>query len=149
MKKVLSILLLLITFGVVAQEAPKKKVNKREKLSTFTPEQLAELQTKKMALVLDLDQKQQKELFKLNKEQATKRKAKMETHKARKEKGKKLSSEERFNEMNARLDEKLALQQKMKKILNEEQFGMWKKAKAKQHQKRKKHRKHKRAKHKE
>ena len=96
---------------------------------------MAEIQTKKMALYLDLSESQQREVLKVNRTLAEKRKQKMEQYKAMKEKGERLSDEERFNHANARLDEQLEVQKKMKKILNEEQYQQWRKMSAKKQKK--------------
>ncbi len=95
--------------------------------SDLTPTQKATLRTKKMALSLDLNENQQKQILVLQTDMAVKHAKNKETHKARKEEGKKPSKEERFAFMNAKLDEKLAYQNQMKKILNGEQYDQWKK----------------------
>ena len=132
MKTLLSIMLVaLVTVTASAQEKGKRMH------SNFSPEQMAEIQTKKMALYLDLNEGQQRDILKLNRERVEKRRQKIEKYKALKEKGEKLSDEERFNYINAQLDERLALQQKMKKILSAEQYQQWRKMGAGMHQKRK------------
>lgn len=145
MKKHLIIIGLLATFitAQAQEERPDRKDHKRENrkemLQQLSPEQMAQLQTKRMALELDLNESQQKELMALNTEQAAKRKTKVEELRKKKAEGKTLTAEERFNEINAKLDEELAVQAKMKKILNEEQYQTWKERKSKRH---KEHRKH-------
>ncbi|MEL4306561.1 hypothetical protein [Joostella sp. CR20] len=137
MKKTLSLLLLVIITGTTfAQDGPREKrgdENRKERREDFrkefadlSPAQIATLQTKKMALELDLTEAQQKDVLSLNTELATSRKAQMETMKAKKESGEKPTSDERYAMMNKRLDEQLAVQTKMKKILNEDQYKMWK-----------------------
>ena len=122
MKKLMIILLLgssLLSFG--QKEAKQKKV-----YEDFSTEQQAILQTKKMALELDLNDNQQKQLLDLNKKWAeVKAKKRAEMKSLNKEE---MSSTDRFNHMNTMLDEKLAHQNELKKILNEDQYNTWKKS---------------------
>jgi hypothetical protein len=122
MKKLMIILLLgssLLSFG--QKETKQKKV-----YEDFSTEQQAMLQTKKMALELDLNDNQQKQLLDLNKKWAeVKVKKRAEMKSLNKED---MSSTDRFNHMNTMLDEKLARQNELKKILNEDQYNTWKKS---------------------
>ncbi|MCF8714006.1 hypothetical protein JM658_04125 [Joostella atrarenae] len=147
MKKTIGLLaLVLITATSFAQERggrENRNEDRKEKREDFkdmykdlTPDQIAELKTKKMALELDLSDAQQKDIFSLNKDMATKHKAKMETFKDKKEKGEKPSSEELYEMMKNKLDEQLAVQTKMKNILNEDQYKMWKRSQHNKHGKR-------------
>ena len=117
MKKLMIILLLgssLLSFG--QKEAKQKKA-----YEDFSTEQQAILQTKKMALELDLNDNQQKQLLDLNKKWAeVKAKKRAEMKSLNKEE---MSSTDRFNHMNTMLDEKLAHQNELKKILDEDQYG--------------------------
>jgi hypothetical protein len=133
MKKVILIVLALITIQVSAQDRKqefrkgerKERVNKFE---DFSAEEIAELQTKRMTLDLDLTSSQQKQIQKLNLENATERKAKMEERQSKMmEKGEKPSKEGRLKMMNERLDKQIEMKEKMKKILNEKQFEKWEK----------------------
>ena len=132
MKKIIIILIALVTLQVTAQERKKEfhKEGQRERMETMkdlTPEEMATLQTKKMTLHLDLTADQQKKIQALNLEQATIRKAKMEEHKAMKESGerKAFTKEDKLKMMNDRLDHQIAMKQKMKNILNAEQYAKW------------------------
>ena len=122
MKKLMIILLLgssLLSFG--QKEGKQKKV-----YEDFSTEQQAILQTKKMALELDLNDNQQKQMLDLNKKWAevkAKKRAEMKT--LNKEE---MSATERFNHMNAMLNEKLVHQNQLKKILSEDQYTSWKKS---------------------
>lgn len=122
MKKLMIILLLgssLLSFG--QKEGKQKKV-----YEDFSTEQQAILQTKKMALELDLNDNQQKQMLDLNKKWAevkAKKRAEMKT--LNKEE---MSATDRFNHMNTMLDEKLAHQNELKKILDEDQYTSWKKS---------------------
>lgn len=125
MRNILLIFLAIFTLNVSAQERKMKR-----KGNDFTPEQVAELQTKRLALALDLSEAQKKEIYNLNLADAKERKQKMEERKALKEKGKdrkELSSDEKFEKANEQLDKKLAKKEAMKRILNEEQFAKWEK----------------------
>ena len=71
MKKLLLIVMALGAMQITAQEQ-KREYQKRDKqershkFKDFTPKEVAELQTKKMTLLLDLTKTQQKEIQKLN-----------------------------------------------------------------------------------
>jgi hypothetical protein len=78
-----------------------------------------------MTLDLDLDTKQQNEIKSILLEQNKKREAKKIEMKAKKEKGTKLSSNEKFAMKTKMLDEKIEQKAQMKKILKPEQFQKW------------------------
>lgn len=126
MKKIVFMLALLIGIASFAQrgEGPK---HKGEALKDMTPEQIATLKTKRMALALDLSDDQQEEMMAVVIDQVNFRKEKMEERKALKEKDEKPSADELFEIENARLDHQMTVQEKMKDILNEEQFEKWQK----------------------
>lgn len=128
MKRLVVIMILLMSVGVFAQKHQGSKMGKGYK-SDLTAEQLATLQTKKLTLALDLTSRQQKQVMEISLEQAEARKAKHEEIKAKKESGewKKPSSDERFAMENARLDRQIAHHQRMKEVLDEEQYQTWKK----------------------
>lgn len=150
-KHLLSALLIACTITISAQEAPKEKpqdasestMQKRKHrqkgmtnaLKDFTPEQIATIKSKKMALNLGLNDSQLKAVKKLELNNAVDRKAKMEAKQA---KGDKPSSEEKFNMLNERLDQQLAYQREMEKILTDEQYEQWKKGVHKRSEKKKK-----------
>ena len=114
MKKLIVTIVLVISSLSFAQEKSK-----------LSPEQQAELQVKKMTLDLDLDTKQQNEIKTILLEQNKKREAKKIEMKAKKEKGTKLSSNEKFAMKTKMLDEKIEQKAQMKKILKPEQFQKW------------------------
>ncbi|SFW70275.1 hypothetical protein SAMN02927921_03443 [Sinomicrobium oceani] len=134
MKKVFSLVIALtLITGAMAQEKRDRKStdHKKDRIERFkdlTPEQLATLQTKRMAIKLDLSQAQQKEILKLNTELAEKRKAEFQKFKEAKDGKKEWTAEERFDFMNKKLDARLAVQQKMKNILDDNQYAIWKKS---------------------
>lgn len=142
MKKLILIAIAFIGLQVTAQQQKRQGPNKgerSEKMMNLSAEEAATLQTKKMTLALDLNESQQKEIQKINLENAEARKAHMAERKAKKEAGtaEKPSKEERLKMMNAMLDRKIEVKAKMKEILNEEQYSKWEKAQAKKGAKKK------------
>jgi protein CpxP len=132
MKKLLLIAIALITVNATAQGPKGNRVEKDQKERTqqvqdFSPEEIATLQTKRMALELGLNEAQQKQIQTIHLEQAKARKTEMEARKKMRDGSKevKLSKGERFNRVNSQLDEKLATKTKMKSILTKEQFEKW------------------------
>lgn len=134
MKKLIIIALAFIGLQATAQrqEGGPKNGERGNKMMTLSAEEMATLQTKKMTLSLDLDEGQQKKIYKINLENATQRKTMMEERKAKKEAGtaEKPSKEERLEMMNAMLDHKIAEKAEMKKILNDDQYAKWEKENA-------------------
>jgi hypothetical protein len=138
MKNLLMIAITFVTIATTAQdrkkEAPKGEMKERmEMRQSMTPEESAKLQTKKMTLALDLNEKQQAEVEKILLEEATTRKAKMEEMKAKKEnaEGKKPSKEDHLKMANERLDHQIEMKKKMKAILNAEQYEKFEKMQGK------------------
>ena len=124
MKKLLIAALLVVGMTTFAQ-VEKKAEGKRAKMEQFTPEQRNELRLKKMTLELDLNASQQKEIAAIIKEQDAKREAMKAEHKALKDGGKKMTSDERFAMKSKMLDDQKVMKDRMKKILNPEQFKKW------------------------
>ena len=136
MKRLIIIALALISIQGFAQQERKERPNrenKSQRMSDLTPEEAANLQTKKMVLHLDLNDKQQKEIYAMNLENATKRKEMMAAFKAKKEDGKneRPSKEQRLAMENAKLDHQIATKAKMKTILDKEQYEKWNQAQGK------------------
>lgn len=131
MKNALLIAMALIAIQVSAQERNQRPNRERsprmERMQNLTPEEMATLQTKKMTLHLDLNETQQRAVQKLNLQNATERKARMDARKAKMESGsmEKPSKEERLKMMNDMLDHKIAMKAKMKDILNADQYAKW------------------------
>ncbi len=133
MKKIILIAIAFIGLQATAQQQRKQGPNNGERGDMFmnlSAEEAATLRTKKMTLALDLNESQQKEIQKINLENAKQRKAMMEERKVKKESGelKKPTEEDRLKMMNAKLDHKIAMKAKMKNILNDEQYARWEKA---------------------
>ncbi len=124
MKKIASIALVaLFTISTFAQKQQRK-----QQRPDFTVDQMAELQTKKMTLHLDLTEDQMQQILEINKKNVVERKQNMEEHKALKQSQKELSNDEIFTKKSTRLDKMIAHKAEMKKVLNDEQFEKWEKS---------------------
>lgn len=128
MKNLLIIMLALIFSASYAQqdknERSHHKKEMRQKGNKLSPEQKAELSSKKMTLHLDLNEAQQKKLYAVELEQAKLREARFQNKKNMVE----LNDEERFKLQTERLDDQIAFRNKMKSILTEKQYGIWQKS---------------------
>ncbi len=129
MKKIILIALALVTIQMSAQDRKQmhKKGERAERMQDYTPEEMAELQTKKLTLDLDLSEEQQKQVMALNLESAQERKAMMDKRQdMQKEKEvKSASKEDKLKMKNDMLDKQIAMKAKMKTILNEDQYTKW------------------------
>jgi hypothetical protein len=125
MKKLVIAILVMAGISAVAQD--KDMMGKREAMKNLTPEQVATLQTKKMTLVLGLNESQQAKMKSVLTADATTRKAKMEALEIRKEEGVKMTADEKFSIQNERLDHKIARKNEMKSLLTEDQYAKWEK----------------------
>lgn len=131
MKKLLLIALAFISIEGIAQ--PKSQRTERKDMShkaiVLTPEESAGLQTKRLTLHLDLNESQQKEIYKLNLENATKRLATREANKAKRASGviEKPTKQDYLSRENAKLDQQISTKMKMNYILNSEQRAKWEK----------------------
>lgn len=121
MKKLAVLLVTLVTTYGFAQESKSKTTEPREKQ---TLEQRVELQTKKLTLDLDLNEKQQKEVKALLTQQGKEMEITRENLKEKKD-NQKLSTQEKFDLKNKNLDRQIAVKASMKKILTPEQFTKW------------------------
>ena len=128
MRKVIVLMLLCAGFSGMAQSHGNHH-RKGGPMTDMTPEQIATLRTKRMALALDLSEAQQTKVQKLNMENATLAKEKMAEFKAKKKSGdiQKPTADERYAMKNRMLDHALAEQQQMKQILDKDQFEKWRK----------------------
>lgn len=134
MRTILLTAVFLLSVANYAQvEKPKNQERRArmERQEKFTPEQQAELQVKRMILDLNLNPKQQEDIKKILIAQAKKRETFRNDMKAKRDKGEKLSKEERFTMQNNMLDEKIAMKEEMKKILTADQFKKWEENSAK------------------
>ncbi len=122
MKKLVALALIAFTFVGFAQE--KRDVSEEMKQrfvnkNTKSPEDIAAMQTKELALSLDLTEDQQAKVKHLLTEHHTERRAIMDqSGKKRKDMSKEEISEKRM----AMLDSQILLKTKMKEVLNTEQY---------------------------
>ncbi|PIB32745.1 hypothetical protein BFP78_00315 [Gaetbulibacter sp. 5U11] len=135
MKRLVILALALITFQANAQDNKKEKrqENKKERLEqrqNLDPQDMAQLQTKKMTLHLDLTEAQQQKVMALNLENAKKRKENFDKRLAEKDNKERVkpTKEEKLERMNAKLDAQIAAKKKMKAILTAEQYTKWEKS---------------------
>lgn len=113
MKQLMTIFLALITFTINAQDHGHHK----RSLQEYTPEQRAELRTKKMTLHLDLTADQQKQVHQVFLENAKNRPARAADGQP--------NTQRSYSDMNSKLDRQIATKQKMKEILSAEQYAKW------------------------
>ena len=124
MKKLMGMLVVFVLFVTLGYSQQKKE--RASKINDFTPEQIATLKSKKMALQLDLNENQQQEAFKLFKSFAENRKNNFKSLK--KEKWPLLTSDEKFKLKSEQLDHQIAQKKALQKILSKEQFEKWEKS---------------------
>ena len=119
------ILASLFLSGITAMAQDHNRKEGRGYMADLSPEQMATLHTKRMTLALDLTEEQQSKIQDMFTKNAAERKAKMEAHKAKKEKGETLTDDEKFELENNRLDKAIAHKEEMKSVLNDEQYDKW------------------------
>ena len=124
MKKVFLAALLVVSITTFAQEG-RKPGSKRAEMEKMTPEQRSELRLKRVSAILNLTEKQQKEIAPILAEQKQKREKALADFKAMKEKGAKPSPEEREARAKQRDDDQKAMTEKLQKILTPEQMKKW------------------------
>ncbi len=122
MKYLFTILLTGMTFFTYAQKSNGKMMSDMN----YTPQQMAELQTKRLTLALDLTPAQQSKMMVVTQRMAAERSAKIEKRKAMRSSGKTLTPEERYKMQNEMLDIQIKNQAEIKKILNKDQYEQWK-----------------------
>lgn len=124
MKKVFLVALLVVSLTTFAQEE-RKTGSKRAEMEKMTPEQRGELRLKRVSAMLNLNEKQQKEIAPILAEQQQKREKAVADFKATKEKGTKPTAEERAARAKQREDDQKAMTDKLQKILTPEQMKKW------------------------
>lgn len=127
MKKIASILFLVLAVVFTTDAQQKRKRMKREQM---TPEQQTTLAVKKMALALELSEAQQRKVKPILLAEMTARAAARKQMQQARKNQEKASAKKRFETANAHLDRQLAFQKKMKSILNAEQFEKFRKMQA-------------------
>ena len=128
MKKIFIFLLAFSALQVNAQERQKELKRERvHKIQDFSPEEAATIKTKKMTLELDLTEAQQKEIYKINLEEAQERQKMVDARRKMRSENNSMerADEQKFNKLNENLDRKIEHKQRMKSILNAEQYEKW------------------------
>ncbi|ARV12530.1 hypothetical protein BTO09_09320 [Gilvibacter sp. SZ-19] len=131
MKKILILMLALTSSVAFAQHGGrghhKQDGHRAELLKELSADQLAQLETKKLTLALDLNAAQQQEMLKVQTTIAQDKKAMLAEREARKaaNETQKLTPDQRFEQMDAALDKKIAIKSEIKAILSDQQFEKW------------------------
>lgn len=134
MKKAMLIFMALTTFAITAQNKDAVSKDHRGQLrENLTPEQRAELHTKKMTLALDLNDSQQQKVKQVFLDMAKNKPARSNM--------KEMTDQQKFEAKSAMLDRRIAMKKQLKEILTEEQLAKWEKSL----QSRRGHSKHKRS----
>lgn len=133
MKKLVLVVMALCAIQITFAQGHQKN----KKGMNLSAEEIANIQTKKMTLALDLTDAQQENIYQVNLENAKLRKEHMAERKAERASGntQKPTKEERLEMANKRLDHQIAVKAKMKDILNDEQYTKWERMMAKKHAK--------------
>lgn len=121
MKKLVGLTVMIMFFSLTIA-AQGQRQNKR---ANYTPEQIATLQSKKLALRLDLNEEQQKEVKKMMLKSAEERQKLRASFQKNKQDGTGFTRDERFERENMRLTRQQDHKAEMKKILTKEQFEKW------------------------
>ncbi|MBU2527309.1 MAG: hypothetical protein KKC03_11980 [Bacteroidetes bacterium] len=127
MKKIILVLGLMVAPIMMAQQGKQMAV--RSSQTQLTAEQSATLETKRLALKLELTPAQQNQLQKVLTKRNEERKAQQEAIKKKRAAAETkpiMTSDERFALQNKNLDARLAFQNDLKNILTDEQFAEWK-----------------------
>jgi len=138
MKKWLGILLICVGLSASAQHQRGRGEHRigpgHEQVAQLTAEQIADLQTKRATLALELNSQQAEKIYTLNLEQARKLKQRHAERETLKKKGKAQGAGDTdgwYERQAQHLDEQIAYQQAMKDILSEEQFTLFRELHAK------------------
>lgn len=124
MQNIIIILFMVFTVSAFAQQRETGRKD-RATMVKMSPEERAEISSKKIALALNLSEAQRREIKNLHLEQANEKVAKRaEMRKTAKE-----NKTKRIARMNKNFDKRLGHHEKMKEILTEEQYAKWKKSK--------------------
>lgn len=122
MKKLVGLTAIVILFSLtINAQGRKGGIRQNSDLST---EQQATLQAKKLTLILDLNENQQKEVQKMLLKSNEEREKIRADYRQKKQSGK-LTANEKYAFENERIERQLAHKTEMKKILTENQYGKW------------------------
>lgn len=133
MKSLFYITVLFFSISMLAQQP-----NPARSDSKLNPEQQAELRAKKLALDLDLNEKQMASVQALELEKAKTRQANRALRDERRLSGDRPTNEERFQMKTNQLDAQKEHQDRMKNILTNEQYDTWKEMRQKKNAQRNK-----------
>ena len=123
MKKLMIIAIAFVTtigFSQDRERNQQERQKMQQERQNLTPEQRAELNTKRLTIQLDLNEAQQNQMLNLQLEMAKERAAKKQQMKAKAE------ETGYYEKANKRLDKRKEYQDKMKSILTESQYNTWK-----------------------
>jgi outer membrane receptor for ferrienterochelin and colicin len=125
MRTLVIILIALIGFNLGAQNNRQGNKHRQHKIeqSQLSPEQQADLKSKKMALALDLNEAQKQKIYDLELTKARERKE----FQAKRQAENQETMNGRYERQTARLDRQIAYKGSLKKILSKEQFEKWEK----------------------
>ena len=132
MVRIVSLLVLFISFSLTTN-AQKKELFKNKK--RLTTKQLTTLKVKKMTLELELSEVQQKKLTPVITKLISERKIEADRMRESKNEVKNIDASNRYQMANKILDRKIMFQKEMRTILNEEQFKKFKRLEKKRNQK--------------
>lgn len=124
MKKICTLSLIFLTLGAFAQQRGHRG-NIHQARQELTAEQQATLQSKRMALALELDTPQQQAVQRLL-ESRFEARPQMRGRRQGAGRDSSLTPEARYQRMEARLDRELAFRQELREILTEAQYAQWK-----------------------
>ena len=127
MKKLVGLVTIAILFSLTV--SPQQNRENARKRTQMNSEQSATLQSKKMALHLDLDKNQQAAVYELMKKNNDERQLKRTEFREKRQNGDTLTNDERFQIQNDRLDNQLEEKAALKNILSKQQFEKWEKVK--------------------
>lgn len=136
MKNVLLMTCLLLVTTLTAQRnqgpSDKHPRHQMEKMSDLSPEQRADLKTKRMTLDLNLTEAQQQKVMAINLEAANNKPK-------RPNKDHKPSATERYELASERLEQGIAMKAKLREVLNDAQFEKFEKNLERKRRQRKRH----------
>lgn len=131
MKKLVVFALALVTLNGMAQEKKQKvkdRVHRSELMKDMSPNDIADLKTKKLTLELDLSDKQQKAVHKVILEQAEAREKLRKDRQSNTDDQKEKPSKDEMVQMRKdRLDSEIEMKREMKAILTQEQYEKYEK----------------------
>ncbi|SFS59443.1 hypothetical protein [Lutibacter maritimus] len=125
MKKLLGLTAIVLLFSITIS-AQGKQSGGANRGSDLTIEQRVTLQTKRMALNLDLDAKQQKEVEQMLLKSANENDKMRDEFRQKRQSGE-LTADEKFAFENSRIERQAAHKAEMKRILNKDQYAKWEK----------------------